>query len=99
MPFFRSDDLVILMPLAGQQDYVTRLGIPEDPLDGEPPVDLAHDRLATIRGKPGLSGVDDLRRVFGARVVAGDVDRISQLLGHLRHARAFLRVPVPAATE
>src|SRR5689334_14393567 len=95
MPLFRSDNLIILVALASQQDDVARTGVGDDPLDRPPAVDFLDDGTMTIVRQSG----PDLRKnpfgLFRARVVAGHVNHVRQPLRDPRHARALGAIAIP----
>src|SRR3954451_20356174 len=93
------DDLVVLVPLAGDQHYVVGPGVGQDRFNRAAPVDV-DGRLADPFGaEPAGDLVEDGARVFGPRVVAGDVDGVGPLLSGFGHPGALAAVPVSAAAE
>src|SRR4051812_28902237 len=80
------DDLVVLVPLAGNQHYVVGSGVGQDGFNRAAPIQI-HGRLADSFGtEPAGDLVEDRSRIFGTRVVAGDVDGVGPLLGGPGHA-------------
>ncbi len=54
---------------------------------------------APRRVEPGEDVLNDLLRVFAARVVGGDDDMVGQLLGDPGHSRTFGLVPLASTAE
>src|SRR4029453_14111738 len=102
MKFFRAHNLVILMPLPGDQDHVTGPGRREGPADGTPPIRLHLKFPPLLPPSPGTAGKDLFDNGVGvprAGVVAGDKGEVSDP-GHLpSHEGTLGPVPIPSATE
>src|SRR5438477_590716 len=99
MALHGADDLVVLVPLAGDQDEVARAREAEREGDGRAPVRL--DQVAGhARGTHPLLDVgEDAERVLGARVVGGEDDDVAPPRGGLAHERPLAAVAVAAAAE
>src|SRR5690606_7241096 len=91
-----ADNLIILMTLAGQQHDVTGLSALHCPLDRGGAIGFDMHRRRR-RARENFS--DDRRRLFAARIVAGDDDAIGVLHGDGTHLRAFSAIAIAAATE
>ena len=98
MPGF-PDDLVILVSLARDKNHVAGLGVLQRLADGGPAIGLDDDGVFPRPRKSICDLADDLAGILGARIVAGDVDDIGQLLGRAGHEGAFFAVAVAAASE
>src|SRR2546430_6672604 len=93
---FGSHDLIRLVPLAGEQQRVSRPRELETERDGPAAIDLT---VVGLRSHAGLDGVEDLLRVFGPRVVGGGDGDVGEARAHFTHRRALAGVAVPARTE
>ena len=87
--------LALLVPLAGDDHHVPRLGGGNGALDGDAAVDLVLDVVAAADEDL----LDDRVGVLGPRVVGGDDDAIGKTGGDLPHQRALAAVAVAAAPE
>src|SRR5437764_3579880 len=86
---FGADDLVRLVPLAGEQQRVSGARQLETEGDGPAAIDLA---VVGLRSHRRLHGVEDFLGILGARVVRrGDGD-VGEARAHLAHGRALARV-------
>src|SRR5580658_1353417 len=65
-----TDDLIVLVALARDEDRVPSAGRSNGEIDRDPAVEL-HDGLATLRTQPRGGSRRDDGRIFGARVVVG----------------------------
>src|SRR5262249_48812869 len=110
-PLLGPDDLVALVPLAGDEHHVALLQERGAELDGGATVGIHQvAALAALRlagAHPAQTRLlhaagdlrDDLVRILGARVVAGDHHQFRVFRGHLTHQRALALVPVAPAAK
>src|SRR5579862_606337 len=106
-----SDQLIVLVTLAGHQHHIDRRGL----------LHCAHDRLAAVvddaygrgcsavrggaRGRgahaldPAQNRSCDLARILATRIVVGDDDFIGPLSRDAPHLRALAGVPLAPAAE
>src|SRR5438552_2209029 len=80
-----THDLVVLVPLARNQDEVTGAREPDRERDRRPAVRLDHVATTVLPethesrpGDPGLDGVEDTPRVLGAGIVRGEDHDVAQ---------------------
>src|SRR6185312_7142984 len=99
MPLFGSDNLVILMAFAGQEDHIARLGVAQDSLDGRATVEFDNRLRTAFLRQPGDDFVQDRPRVLGSRIVAGDVDGVREFFGGACHSRPLGAVAVAPTPE
>ena len=92
------DHLVILVPFAGKQYYITGRRLVNSPGDGGLPVADDLDGGGAVL-HAGEDLVDDGLRILGAGIVAGDHAQIRQLRRDPAHDGALPVVPVAAAAE
>ena len=91
------DLLIVLMPLAGDQHDVARIGLADRMRDGLAPV--FHHRSIVMPDEAGEDLRQDEARCLVARVVAGDDDLVGQSLRDRAHQRPLGRITVAAAAE
>src|SRR5439155_20394679 len=99
-------DLVVLVPLARNQDEVTGAREPDRECDRRPAVRLDHVATTVLPethesrpGDPGLDGVEDTPRVLAAGSVRGEYHDVAQARRGLSHQRALARVTIAATAE
>ena len=93
-----ADDLIVLMPLAGQENHIALSGQVDRPADGLHPVTDPDPRGCGTR-QAGFNFIDDALGILGPGVVAGQDHQIRKFRGDLPHQRPLQAVPVPAAAE
>src|ERR1044072_150008 len=98
VPFLGSDDLIVLVPLARDDDDVARTRLGDGAANGLAAVNNLQVR-PTRRAQALLHIAQDGLRVFRAWVVRGRDDDIAQARRGLAHRRALRPVSVAAATE
>src|SRR5690242_3060111 len=92
-----SDNLILFMPLAGDEDDVAAARFAERGSDRRRPVGLTPDRGARRDARHDM--VDDPLGPLAARVVGGDGEDVAQARRDGAHAGAFRPVAVAAAAE
>src|SRR5579859_2163643 len=97
--FLGSDNLVVFVAFAGDEDDVAGGGVGEDADDGGAAVDLDGGGAAGGWGEAGDDLVEDRLGVFGSGVVAGDVEGIGEFFGGAGHSGALGAVAVATAAE
>ena len=90
--------LVLLVPLAGDQDDVTGLGLVNSQLDGLVAVRLKRVANASAL-KPQQSVVHDGDGIFATRIIAGEDDEVAAIAGRFSHERTLGTIAVPTASE
>ena len=93
-----AQDLNFFMSLAGEQDYVTRFRRFNRKLDSGGAVGL-DDAICRCLANPNERFSDDRIGVFGARIVAGQHNKITSLTRCPAHLRSLRPVTVAAAAK
>src|SRR6187399_1716232 len=93
---FGADDLVRLMTLASHQHHVTGNCCLQCLHDGQTPV-RHHVHCCCADSGPDVG--EDLRRIFGARVVVGEHDAVGSACSHSTHQRSLAAIPIATTAE
>jgi hypothetical protein len=93
-----AEDLVVLVPLAGDEHHVAGAGETHRHADGRSPVGLDEDLGAGL-AHAGDDGVDDGARLLGARVVRGDHRHVGVAGDDGAHPGPLGRIAIAAAAE
>lgn len=102
-PFVQMDHtalqhLIGLMPFARQQYDIPRLCVGDGPVNGLHPILHHHMRGAVLRNA--LQDIrNDRARLFGARVIRSNHQKIGQFSRNRAHLRSFASITVAAAAE
>ena len=88
--------LVILMSLTSNEDYITFLCHHTGCTNGFPTIDDTDDLLHLLGIETGEHVIDDVLRLFEARIVRGNDDTVTLLHGFLSHQWTFTLVTVTA---
>src|SRR4029079_16131652 len=96
-PPLASDDLVILMALAGDEDGVAGTRLRDRRVDGQRTITL--DAHPLRPADAAQDHRDDAVGILATGIVIGDDDAIGEALGSLAHERAFARVALAAAAK
>src|SRR5215470_14448864 len=94
-----ADDLVGLVPFAGDDDRVARARPRERRADRSVAIGHAGVALAPYVRRAGGDLGDNRLGILGTRVVRGDPRVIREARGNLAHDRALRSIAVTAATE
>lgn len=94
---FAIDLLIILMPLASEDDDIVGGSGGDQMGDG---IASAGDEFDVGRlGEPRANIIEDPLRVFGTRIVVGDQHAVSQALGHFSHQRTLAAITIATAAK
>src|SRR5256885_288500 len=91
-----ADDLIRLVPFAGEEDRVLGAGEPQRHRDGATPIWLAVVRLGA---HPRFDLVENALGILRPRIVGGDNGDVGQVHGYLSHGGALAAITVTAGAE
>ncbi|MCY1413273.1 hypothetical protein D9M71_287010 [compost metagenome] len=91
------DFLIVLMPLAGQDDDIVNASTGNQLRNGRATTGNEFDGIGLGKARADIG--EDLLRIFSARVVIGDQHTIRQALGHFGHQRTLTAITVATAAE
>src|SRR3954447_3734520 len=99
MGLIGPNDLVVFVTFSGYEDDVPIFRILNDLLNCIATIDVDEDGFVDLLRQTAKNLVNDGLRIFGARIVTGDVEGVSDFLGSLGHARTLGAVTISAAAE
>ncbi len=99
MDFGGTDDLVIFVAFAGEEDDISGFCLVEGRFDRGCAVGFDVDFGTKFGGKPGQDFLDNEIRVFRSGVIAGDENRVRVFFRDVGHSGPFGPVPIAAAAE